>query len=216
MNHAAIDFRYLLLDHYKDLGLKEDEALVILMIEHLLNQGNKLVTADLLSLKMNFKSKELDGILVNLVSRKFLEYDFKGDEMRTSIDPLRKRLYEQFEMDIIKDKASLVSANKAEALNRLFSHFEKTYKRTLSPVERDYVESWLDKGYGEEDIKNAMSDAYVAGKRSLKSVDKMLLSNRAREDIEKEGYSAASEDWNEDIERTIEIARTKWVKDIDD
>jgi hypothetical protein len=54
----AVDFRYILLDDYKKLGISEEELSVIMMVDHLLRRGNDLVTADLLSLKMNYKTAD--------------------------------------------------------------------------------------------------------------------------------------------------------------
>ena len=39
----ALDFRYLLLEYYKKLRLSENEVMVILMIDHLLEQKNTLI-----------------------------------------------------------------------------------------------------------------------------------------------------------------------------
>ena len=48
----ALDFRYLLAEYYKRIGLDETELAVIIMIEHLIQQGNELITPDLLGLKI--------------------------------------------------------------------------------------------------------------------------------------------------------------------
>ena len=47
----ALDFEYLLLEFYKTLNIQEREVVIILMIEHLLKQGNDFITSDLLALK---------------------------------------------------------------------------------------------------------------------------------------------------------------------
>ena len=86
----AIDFRYLLLDLYKQARLSENELAVVLMVDHLTRQGNDLVTADLLSLKMNLKVKELDEILAGLVKRGLIAYESKGERLFTSLEPLKK------------------------------------------------------------------------------------------------------------------------------
>ncbi len=54
----ALDFRYLLLENYKKLGLSENEVIVLLMSDHFLKQKNPLITADLLSLKMGIPVKD--------------------------------------------------------------------------------------------------------------------------------------------------------------
>ncbi|OPZ36646.1 MAG: DNA replication protein DnaD [Tenericutes bacterium ADurb.BinA155] len=213
----AVDFRYILLDDYKKLGISEEELSVIMMVDHLLRRGNDLVTADLLSLKMNYKTAAIDAILVSLVKKGLLEYEVSPDKpgMRTSLEPLKKKLYKQFELDLAKDRANLLSAERAETLNRLYAYFEKRMNRTLSPIELDTISSWLDDNYGETAIKDALEDALSAGKRTMKSIDKILRSGRAREDVAKEGYTAVNDKWSKDIEKTIEIAKTKWVDDDD-
>jgi DNA replication protein len=213
----AVDFRFILLDDYKKLGISENELAVIMMVDHLLRRGNDLVTADLLSLKMNYKTAEIDGILVSLVKKDLLAYETSPEHagMRTSLEPLKKKLYKQFDLDLAKDRANLLSAERAEMLNRLYAQFEKRLNRTLSPIELDTISSWLDDGYDETAIKNALEDALAAGKRTLKAIDKILRSARARSDIAKEGYTTVNDRWNQDIEKTIEIAKTKWVDDDD-
>ena len=43
MISEAIDFRFLLLESYKKLQIREDELAVIFMIDHLIGQGNPFV-----------------------------------------------------------------------------------------------------------------------------------------------------------------------------
>ena len=74
---VAVDFHYLLLEQYKKLGISESDLIVLLMVDHLILQGNDLVTADLLSLKMNYKTKDIDNALASLLSRVFISYDEK-------------------------------------------------------------------------------------------------------------------------------------------
>jgi hypothetical protein len=45
-------------------------------------------------------------------------------------------------------------------------------------------------------IKDALK-MLSAGKRTLKSIDKILRSNRARADVAKEGYTAVNDRWNQ-------------------
>lgn len=208
-----IDFRHLLLDSYKTMGLSEEELATILMIEHLTKLGNHLITADLLALKMTMKTKEIDSVLASLMAKDLLAYEPIKGKMRTSLEPLRKKLYAQFQAKMEKDKANLVSKGREEVLSRLLPYFEKRLNRTLSPLESDAISNWLDDAYTEEDIRNALEDAIAKNRKSFKSIDKLLRVSRTKSDIDKEGYSGISEHWNQDIERTIEIAKTKWVDD---
>ncbi|MCR5491540.1 MAG: DnaD domain protein [Bacilli bacterium] len=207
----AIDFRYLLLDLYKQVGLSENELAVLLMTDHLLRQGNDLVTADLLSLKMNLKVKEIDAILAQLVKRELLSYETTKDKLRTSVEPLKKKLYKLFQLQMAKNNQNLLSADRAEILSRLYSYFEQRLNRTLSPIENQTMSKWLDDAYSEEDIKTALETAIATNKKNFKAIDRALRTSRRRDDIALEGVSGVSDSWNADIERTIEIAKTKWV-----
>lgn len=209
----AIDFRYLLLDLYKQARLSENELAVVLMVDHLTRQGNDLVTADLLSLKMNLKVKELDEILAGLVKRGLIAYESKGERLFTSLEPLKKELYRLFQAQLAKNNQNLMSADRAEILSRLYAYFEKRLNRTLSPLENETLSSWLNDAYTEEDIKDALERALASNKRNFKQVDKMLRTARRRDDLALEGVSGVDDNWNADIERTIAIAKTRWVDD---
>ena len=68
---SLISFRSMILDCYKKLGLNENELVVILMIDHLLEQGNTLITGDALSMKMKLSAPEIDAIS-NQIAQKIL------------------------------------------------------------------------------------------------------------------------------------------------
>ena len=209
----AVDFRYLLLENYKRLQIPEEKVIVLLMVDHLLRGGNALLTADLLSLKMNYKAAKCDELLASLIKDGYLSYEMVDGKMRTSLDPLKKKLYSIFQSDLARAKASLNSAEKSEKLARLYAYFEKRLNRTLSPLESDMIDTWLDDAYSEDAIKDALENALAKGKKTIKSIDKELRMRRGSEDIAKEGYTGVSDYWDKDIERTIELAKQKWKED---
>ncbi len=215
LHGAGVDFSYILLDNYKQFGISETELSVIFMIDHLLRQGNEMVTADLLSLKMNLKTHEVDKVLSSLVRNEYLAYETTAEGMRTSLSPLKEKLYKAFERSLAKDRQNLHSEQRASALKNLYAYFEKRLNRILSPLENDTMGKWLDSGYTEEEIRGALEDALSQRKRSFKSIEKILHSGRIRSDIAKEGYTGVAENWDQDIEKTIEIAKAKWIDDED-
>ena len=208
----ALDFRYLLLEYYRKLRLNENELATILMIDHLLGQKNTLITPDLLSMKMSLSAKELDKIFVSLMERGFLDFT-TGKKIKVSLKPLQKKLYEVFQISLAKEQETQTSAEKSAYLKNIYEVFEKELKRTLSPLEFSLIGEWVDQGYSDETIINALKEALSKGKKSLRSVDKILLQWQARDDIEATGITAVSKDWNKDIERTMEIAKAKWIDD---
>lgn len=208
----ALDFRYLLLEYYHKLNISENELTVILMIDHLIDQKNTLVTPDLLSMKMSLSTKEIDKIYVNLVERGYLTFS-SGKNMKVSLKPLYKKLYDVFQVSVAKEHENQSSQEKSTYLKNLYSTFEKELGRTLSPLEISLITDWIEMDFSSETIINALKESLSQGKKSLKNVHKILLQWQARDDIEKTGYTAISKDWNQDIEKTMKIAKAKWIDD---
>ncbi len=212
----AVDFRYLLLENYKSLKLNEQEVTTILMIDHFINMGNPFITADLLSLKMSLSVKDIDKILANLLVRGHIEYISKGKETITTLDPLKNRLFRQFQINASKEEARNAKEKMEESLFNIYGEFEKLLNRPLAPVEINKIGEWIDHGFTDEEIINALKEALSKGKKTLRSVDKVLLSWETREDIEKEGVSPLRDDWRNNLEETIKIAQTPWLDIIDE
>ena len=73
------------------------------------------------------------------------------------------------------------------------------------------IREWVSYGYSDEMIINALKDALNKGKKTLRAVDKILLTYQMRDDLENEGYSPISSEWNKNLEETIKIAKTPWL-----
>ena len=216
MISEAIDFRFLLLESYKKMKIREDELAVIFMIDHLIGQGNPFINADLLSLKMNLKVNEIDTILAALLTRGFIEYVSQGKKTITTLDPLKEKLFREFQMKSTFEQDSKDSKKVNDMIQNIYGEFEKELGRPLSQVEFSQIREWVSYGYSDETIINALKEALSKGKKSLRSVDKTLLSWSNRDDIEKEGHTSLAPDWDKNLEETIRIAKTPWLDDLDD
>ena len=216
MISEAIDFRFLLLENYKKLKISENQLAIVLMIDHLVSQGNPFITADLLSLKMSLDIKEIDNLLADLLTRGFVEYVTLNNKTVTSLNPLKERLYREFQISISKENEVKGNAKISEELNNIFETFEKELGRQLSPLEISRIREWVSLGYTDEIIINALKESLSQGKKSLRSVDKILLSWAKREELETEGKTAIEDDWTKNLEETIRIAKTPWLDDDED
>ena len=78
-NANAINFSYLLIEFYKKIGLSEEELAVVLIVDHLISQGNKVFNSSSLALNMNYSEKKIDDILAKLYERKLLEVILEGN-----------------------------------------------------------------------------------------------------------------------------------------
>ena len=216
MISEAIDFRFLLLENYKKLKISESQLVIIMMIDHLLSQGNPFITADLLSLKMSLDIKEIDKLIADLLTRGFMEYTTVNGKTVTTLNPLKEKLYREFQISVSKENESKANEVVSTQLNNIFENFEKELGRSLSPIEVSTIREWVSMGYTDETIIDALKEAINQGKKSLKSVDKILLTWAKREDLEKEGKTSIDEDWTKNLEETIRIAKTPWLDEDDE
>ena len=216
MISEAIDFQVLLLENYKKLKINESQVVLILMVDRLVSQGNPLVTADLLSLKMSLDIKEIDKLIADLLTRGFIEFKTVDGKTVTSLDPLREKLFSEFQLALSKENEAKKNKSIKEQLTNVYESFQRELGRSLSPIEVSTIREWVSYGYSDETIIDALKEAISQGKKSLKSVDKILLSWAKREEIEKEGKTSIDEDWSKNLEETIRIAKTPWLDEEDE
>ena len=216
MISEAIDFRFLLLENYKKLKISENQLVIIMMIDHLLSQGNPFITADLLSLKMSLDVKEIDRLVADLLTRGLMEYVTANGKTVTSLNPLKEKLYREFQITISRENESKNNEAISAQLNNIFESFQKELGRSLSPLEISRIREWVSMGYSDEIIINALKEAISQGKKSLKSVDKILLTWAKREELEAEGKTSIDDDWTHNLEETIRIAKTPWLDEEDE
>ena len=206
----VISFRLALLDSYKKLGLNENETMVILLIDYLLSQGNSLITSDLLSLKMTLQPEEIDGILVELLNKKYLSYKTEEGKLVTSIENIRKIVYLEMKKTLTWE-VKKESVQKDESLiSDLYSLYEDKASQPLSPLEKDTIVSWLKNGYSEEEIKNAVLDTARFKKLTIREVERTLKAKRRAKDLSEEGVSAIKDNYDKSIAETLENAKKLW------
>ena len=206
MKNEALDFNYLLLDNYKKLNLTENDVATLLMIDHLINDGNLFITADLLSLKMALPLQEIDKIFADLLTRGFIEYSVSNNSTVTTLKPLRDKLLKEFQLRLTAEQAE----NQYD-FDSIFTIFDNTFGRNLSQVEQNKIKEWIALGYSEGKIIDALKEAISKDNKTIISVEKILLQWAARDDIEKDGSSPINDSWQKNMEETIRIAKTPWL-----
>ena len=216
MINEAIDFKYLLIENYKKLKISEKELAVIFVVDHMISLGEPFVTGDLLALKMNYDASDIDVILSNLLKKGLIEFVTKGKKTVTTLNPLKEKLYRELEITHDKEKELIKSKQLKEQLEHIYSSYEKLLGRSLSPVEISKIKEWVNFGYTEEMIVDALKDAINKGSKSFRTIDQILLKYQIREDMESDGMTSIDSDWQHNLEETIKIAKTPWLDDPDD
>lgn len=209
---GSVDLKYLLLEYYKKLNISEDELVVILMMIHLIDNGNKFITNEFLSLKMNFSIEKIDDIMCSLINKKLIEFkESSSGGLKTSLDPLYEALYKEFTTSIVGSNITK-SKEEKERLKGLYNLFSTTFNRKLAPIETQRIDEWvLELNYSYEEIEYCLKEAKLKNNLSIQSVDKLLFNNKKREDINKEGFTFRDQNINEDVDKVIEVLKTKWT-----
>ena len=135
----------------------------------LVSQGNPFITADLLSLKMSLDIKDIDALLADLLTRGFIEYASINGKTVTSLNPLREKLFSNFALSVSKEAEN--KKKKEDILVNIYQAFESELGRILQPMEISTIREWVDLGYSDEMIINALKEAISQGKKSLRSVE---------------------------------------------
>ena len=178
----ALDFEYLLLEFYKTLNIQEREVVIILMIEHLLKQGNDFITSDLLALKMKYDIKEIDASLSILFTKGYLEYKEVNNELHTSLDSLKKSLFKTFEKTIFTEEEISKNEIIEEKRKIIFDAFISSFNRNLSPIEISRIDSWIEQDVDQTIILDALKDASNREKLSVMYIDRLIVNKLKEED----------------------------------
>lgn len=217
MNHIKLemlDYRNILITNYKKFSLSENEVMVLLLIDSLNKEKQTLITGDLLALKMSLKSNEIDEIIVSLMQKNYLSYSQEKDILVTSMKNTYEKIINFVEEEITN--SSLIEKSKIEedAMSRVLKMLEEEMKRSLTPLEIEYVATWFKDGVNENMITSALNECLLkSSKVSIKQIDRIIIKNLSHNDRVKEGATTVNTINKKDIQKTLDIASYDWVND---
>lgn len=164
----------LLLRHYKQLGLSDEEMMLLLHLIDFRQLGVAFPTFRELAGRMTVHEDWVEKLLMRLMQTGFIGVRENGRQEEYDLGPLYRKL-----ADLIQPKApaplsSLDLLEKKD--NNLFSLFENEFGRPLSSLEGEMIAQWLDNDrYGEEMIREALREAVLSGKYNFKYIDRILF-----------------------------------------
>ena len=114
--------------------------------------------------------------------------------------------------NIIKNITSdITREHKQSEKTNLFSLFEREFVRPLSPMEYEIINEWIRSGISEELISEALKEAIFNGVKSLRYIDKILISWKDK------GYKSVSDVRSsfkkEDDNTNTELFSYNWLED---
>ncbi|GAE34598.1 DnaD domain-containing protein [Halalkalibacter akibai] len=167
----------LLLKHYKQLGIKEEELVALLHIQSCIEEGDGFPTPEFLSERMTLQMNECADMLGRLIRMNVLSLEKKWDEQGIlfeffSLEPLWLNLIQFLKGEQIE--AQEQTKQSQEGL--LYTKFEEEFCRPLSPIEAETLSMWLDQDSHSYDlIIAALREAVVSGKLNFRYIDRILF-----------------------------------------
>ena len=158
-----------------------------IFLTYLMNFGDKFsFDVEKFSKDLNIEPEEVFEKIESLRKSKFIEIstiekEKKLKEEEITLLPLYKKI-----SDII-----ISEEDDKENEEELLTDIEKSFGRTLSPIEVDFIMNWNKKGYSNEIILSAIKETILNGANNLKYADKILFEWNKKgiktvEDVEKD------------------------------
>lgn len=187
-----IDWKSLLIKKYQKYGLNEMDCMVLFVTDAVLDlQPKVLVTSDVLLPYMKASREDIDSSLSRLITSKTIELVTKDNQLYTSIDSFKERMF----LDEIKDISvrGKISSSEEMRAEDLYTYLEDLGGQ-LSPIERDRVSSWLKTGADESMIKEACQKSLTrSGHISFSTADRIVVQMIRSESRKTIGVSAIDE-----------------------
>lgn len=180
-----------------------------LMLTYFDNDYNSFLNIEDVSKNLGLSLDEAYKIFNNLLSKKLITIESTKD--------LEGRMIERVCLDsfydmIVEEK---VEEKKISQKKDIYSHFESEFGRTITNIEYEIINAWLEKGYNEELILGALKEAVYNNVKNLRYIDKILY------EWGKKGFKSMS-DVNKHLENREEKKEKKelfdynWLDDTDE
>ena len=160
--HKNFQLNPLILKNLKHLNLTLNEFLLILYFI------NEVPSLDLQKIKetLGLTDEEILNTYSDLLNKSLIE---------VIVEKEKGIVIERISLESFYDKLILSgNINKEEVTEDVFTMFEKEFGRTLSPIEYETINKWIENGVKEEVITNALREAVINGAANLRYIDKII------------------------------------------
>lgn len=157
-----VTFPRLLLLHYKDLKLDDLELIIVIYI---------------LNSSLEFNPKKISEDLKITLQEVLMKMDSLSnkDILKIELKKINNIRQEFINIDPLYNKLSYFIINEETKENtNIYDTFEKEFGRTLSPMEYEIINGWLNDGMNEEIVVQALKEATYNGVSNLRYIDKIL------------------------------------------
>ena len=198
--------------NYKELKLSLDEFVFLM---YLYNLGNKFIfDPGKFCEDLNMDFNDVMNNISVLTDKNLIRVEVLKNE--------KGLMEEVVVMDEFYNKVSMFTIeqmnNTSTTTSNIFEVIEKEFGRTLSPIEYEIIKAWLDGGFNEDLIREAIKEATMNNVSNLRYIDKILFEwgkagIKTPEDVEKnrKKRNDARNKVDEDID--LDIIDYNWFDD---
>ena len=153
----------LLFMNYKDIGLTEQELILIIYIMN----TNEIFNPKQISNDLNITLNNVMELMENLTSKGIIKLELK------KIGNLRN---EYINLDGLYEKLTfkILNQEEPEKQSSIYSIFEEEFGRPISAMEVEIISAWIENGTSEETIKLALKEATYNGVSNLRYIDRII------------------------------------------
>lgn len=194
-----------LLFNYKKLNITDSELIILI---YLTNQTSNTYNPKQIGNDLKLELNNVLELINSLCEKNIIKIEMK------KINNIRS---EVVSLDSLYEKIAF-ALTKVEEKNdsNLYGVFETEFGRTLSPMEFEIINGWLDNGYTEELIKLALKEATYNGVSNLRYIDKIIYEwgkkgIKTKEDVENNRKQFK----NNNINKNKELFDYDWLNDKD-
>ena len=139
-----------------------------LVLVYLTNSYSKEFNVENISLYTNLDMEKVMTSFDKLLQTKLVTLDTSKD--------LEGKIIETINLDNLERELENLKKVKEtkDYETKIYDAFEREFVRTLSPMEYEIINAWLDSKYSEELILGALKEAVYNGATNLKYIDKIL------------------------------------------
>lgn len=166
----------LILDHYALLGMDDHQLAIFLQIIKFRQLNEKFPSPEQLAQVVRRPVTQVYQTLQELVKNNFLVVTaFEQDGQHHDQYDLTPFFTKLTELQQQRNRVDQFQTEQAQ-ISQLYKEFEVEFGRTLSPIEFETIDSWLNQDhYSVEIIRLALREAVLSDARSFKYLDRILL-----------------------------------------
>ncbi len=163
-----ISISKLLLKNYKKIGLTSDE---FIFLSYLMNEGNNIIlNIEKIAIDMGLNNNEVLGLIQGLKDKDMIDVKVDKDHKKVTNEYISlESFYNKISVLLLEH----INTNKNNN-SYIFEAFEKEFGRTLSPMEYEIINAWIDSNISNELIIEALKEATFNGVANLRYIDKII------------------------------------------